>query len=67
MKSKEWKQVRRKPIILQAYQTDIVEKINTLEGVMQASPGDWIVQGLQGERWPVKPDIFEQTYEILHY
>jgi hypothetical protein len=37
--------------------------IPTLEGVMTAQPGDWIVKGVQGELYPVKPDIFEATYE----
>ena len=37
--------------------------IGTLEGVIHASPGDWIIRGVQGEFYPCKPDIFEQTYE----
>lgn len=37
--------------------------IATLEGVMQAKPGDWIIKGVQGEFYPCKPDIFEATYE----
>jgi hypothetical protein len=37
--------------------------IKTLEGVMTVCPGDWIVTGVNGERYPVKPDIFEKTYE----
>jgi hypothetical protein len=37
--------------------------IETLEGVMKASPGDYIIQGVQGEFYPCKPDIFTQTYE----
>ena len=37
--------------------------INTLEGVMEASPGDWVIRGVAGEFYPCKPDIFEQTYE----
>jgi hypothetical protein len=37
--------------------------IATLEGVMQAKPGDYIIQGVQGEFYPCKPDIFEATYE----
>lgn len=37
--------------------------IQTLEGVIVASPGDWIIKGVQGEFYPCKPDIFEQTYE----
>lgn len=37
--------------------------IPTLEGVMEASLGDWIIQGVNGEFYPCKPDIFEKTYE----
>ena len=37
--------------------------IATLEGVMQAKPGDYVIQGIQGEFYPCKPDIFEATYE----
>lgn len=36
--------------------------IQTLEGVMTASLGDWIIQGVTGEFYPCKPDVFEQTY-----
>ena len=38
-------------------------KIQTLEGVMTASFGDWIIKGVNGEFYPCKPDIFEKTYE----
>lgn len=43
----------------------ILEKleIDTLEGKMSASPGDWIIEGVNGEFYPCKPDIFEKTYE----
>src|SRR5579871_142937 len=37
--------------------------IVTLEGIMQAQAGDWIIEGVQGELYPCKPDIFEATYE----
>jgi hypothetical protein len=40
-----------------------VLKIETLEGVMQASVGDWIIKGVNGEFYPCKPDIFEKTYD----
>lgn len=40
--------------------------IATLEGAMHASPGDWIIRGVQGEFYPCKPDIFEQTYEEVY-
>ena len=38
-------------------------EIPTLEGVLQASVGDYIIKGVQGEFYPCKPDIFEVTYE----
>jgi hypothetical protein len=37
--------------------------IDTLEGVLFVSPGDWIITGIQGEKYPCKPDIFQATYE----
>lgn len=39
--------------------------IDTLEGEMLASVGDYIIKGVQGEFYPCKPDIFEATYEAV--
>ena len=38
-------------------------EIATLEGVMIAKEGDWIIKGVKGEFYPCKPDIFGATYE----
>ena len=38
-------------------------EIYTLEGVMRADRGDYIIRGVKGELYPCKPDIFEATYE----
>lgn len=42
-------------------------KINilTLEGMMTADPEDYIIQGIKGEFYPCKPDIFEASYEAV--
>ena len=40
--------------------------IETLEGLMEASVGDFIIKGVKGEFYPCKPDIFEQTYEKFY-
>lgn len=52
------------------HEVDFVKKsnpqgihINTLEGVMQARIGDYIIRGVKGEYYPCKPDIFIQTYD----
>ena len=37
--------------------------IDTLEGIMTANYGDYIIKGVKGEFYPCKPDIFEETYE----
>jgi hypothetical protein len=37
--------------------------IATLEGPLRAAIGDWIIEGVQGEFYPCKPDIFAATYE----
>lgn len=39
--------------------------IDTLEGRMQASEGDYIIKGLRGEFYPCKPDVFEKKYEVI--
>jgi len=41
--------------------------IPTLEGVMTVSPGDWVITGVKGEKYPCKPDIFEATYEPVNH
>jgi len=67
---------RKKPVVIEATQWFKMgdhpavghngsEKgiIQTLEGPMTVSPGDWIITGVKGEHYPCKPDIFEATYE----
>lgn len=39
--------------------------IATLEGIHHVSVGDYIIRGVAGELYPCKPDIFEQTYEVV--
>lgn len=39
--------------------------IDTLEGGHIVCPGDWIITGVRGERYPIKASIFEETYEAV--
>jgi hypothetical protein len=75
------KKYKKKPIIIEAIQVtgkngfEITQwsnglvnnnlQIKTLEGVMTANIGDYIIKGIKGEFYPCKPDIFEATYEDL--
>jgi hypothetical protein len=56
---------RKKPVVIEAVRHEGPEPllIETLEGNLTAQPGDWIITGVKGERYPCKPDIFEATYE----
>lgn len=55
--------------LLDAYESGVLlfladaVSIKTLEGTMRGERTDWIVRGVSGELYPVKPDIFAATYE----
>lgn len=57
--------VRKLPVVVKAKRCNCTQQITTLEGVMTANPGDIIIEGVNGERYPCKPDIFDQTYESV--
>jgi hypothetical protein len=60
----EWSGRKARAIGNWKHQDDVVcMQIPTLEGIMTAMPGDWIIRGVQGEFYPCKPEIFEATYE----
>jgi hypothetical protein len=61
----EFQKFRKKPVVILAKQLQEgeMEFIHTLEGTMQANPGDWIIIGVAGEMYPCRDDIFAKTYE----
>jgi hypothetical protein len=62
------KRFRKRPLVVEAYQYFGQEPlyIDTPEGRMRANPGDWIIVGVHGEKYPCKPDIFVETYEVVN-
>ena len=44
---------------------DILLGIDTLEGTLVVSKNDYVVKGVNGEFYPVKPDVFQTTYDII--
>ncbi len=54
---------RKNPVVIEAYQTDCELFIETLEGTMRAKPTDWIITGVQGEKYPCDNMIFCKSYE----
>lgn len=63
MNTMKTKKYRKKPVVIEAYQTDKALTIHTVEGDMLASKGDYIITGVNGEQYPCKPDVFEKLYE----
>lgn len=53
------------PTVGGIFRLDDKIQIFTLEGTMTASPGDWIIRGINGELYPCKPDIFAATYDAV--
>ena len=54
---------RKKPVLIYAAQILLPFKVETLEGTMQGKPGDWLIQGVEGEFYPCKNEIFRKTYD----
>lgn len=59
----KFKKFRKIPVEIEAYQTNEEIYIETLEGIMKANKGDWIIKGVKDELYPCKPDVFKMTYE----
>ena len=59
---------RKKPTIIEAWQTERQMVVETPEGPLVALPGDWIITEIHEVRdapYPCTPDIFERTYEAV--
>ena len=54
---------RKKPVVIEAERLTERTEIKTLEGVMVGRPGDWLITGIAGEKYPCKDEIFRATYE----
>jgi uncharacterized protein (DUF2147 family) len=52
-------------LIINTDEDEVKHFINTLEGKMELSWGDYVIKGVKGEVYPCKPDIFELTYEMV--
>ncbi|MBX9693059.1 MAG: hypothetical protein K2Z81_11790, partial [Cyanobacteria bacterium] len=55
----------KRPVELKAVQTQTAMTIQTMEGPVKANPGDWIMTGVKGENWPVRPEVFAASYDAV--
>jgi len=54
----------RKTATIRAVRVRTAFSVKTLEGIMSGQAGDWLAEGIGGERWIIANDIFERTYEL---
>lgn len=55
----------RKTATVKAQQLTFHFSVETNEGTMRGNAYDYLCEGIEGERWPVKKEIFEKTYEVI--
>lgn len=58
-----WSRYQKRPVIVEAFRHQGEPfVIKTLEGDMTVETGAWVVRGVKGEYYPVRDDIFRETY-----
>lgn len=60
-----FKNCMKKPIIVKCMKMEDEFVVDTLEGIMFGKKGDYLMEGIKGERYPCKAIIFELTYDLL--
>lgn len=55
----------KKPIPVRCMQINEAFTVETLEGVMQGKPKDWLMLGAHGDMWVVDENIFRDTYDLV--
>ena len=55
----------RKTATINAVQIDHAFTVDTLEGTFTGKPGDWLAEGIAGERWIIDDKIFIKTYKMV--
>jgi hypothetical protein len=53
---------KRSDLVLRYFTLERPVEVRTLEGVEHAAAGDWIMEGVMGELWPIKPDVGQRKY-----
>lgn len=54
---------RKRPVVIHACKMQHKFDVKTLEGTMHGNAGDYLIQGVNGELYPCKPDVFAKIYE----
>ena len=57
-----FKKYRKRPLTVQAKRMKEAFEVETLEGTMKGKPGDYLIVGIKGERYPCDKEVFEASY-----
>ena len=57
--------VMKRPLVVHAKKIDEDFMVTTMEGIVTGKPGDYLMVGVRGEKYPCAKEIFEATYDIL--
>lgn len=65
--NREYTTIRHKPNVLKANKADYIdgEYLVTLNGLVKVNEGDWVITGVNGEKYPCDPEIFKELYDIV--
>jgi len=61
----EWKKYRKLPVVVRAKEMNAEFAVTTMDGIMSGVAGDFLIEGVEGERYPCKRSVFFATYEAL--
>lgn len=61
-----FKKCIKKPIIVKAYQMKNEFKVKTKQGIVKGKAGDYIIEGIDKERYPCDKEVFEKTYDWIN-
>lgn len=59
------KPCRKKPLTVHALQIHEPFVVSTLEGMLQGKAGDYLMVGIDGEKYPCDKEIFEKSYDFI--
>ncbi len=59
-----FKKAVKKPIPIKCVQIEEYFEVETMEGKMKGKPGDWLMVGVDGEKYACDKAIFEKTYDL---
>ena len=62
----EFKEAIKRPLKIRCVQIDEDFEVETMEGVLKAKKGDWLMVGVKGEVYPCANSVFKATYDIIN-